>query len=131
MLSYDPSKRISASEALKHPFITKNTNVPVVLATEFHRSLSNLRNFHTQTLFEKAVLTYIASQQMQQQDEAKIRKIFDGFDLDKDGQLSKDEIVAGYTKFYNDPKKAKTHMEQIMKNIDMNHNGKIDYNGKS
>ena len=129
MLTYDPAKRISASEAMKHSFITKFSGKLQVSGSDLQLSLNNLRSFRTQVLFQKAVLTYIASQQLLQQDEAKIRKIFDTFDLNRDGQLTKEEIIAGYSKLYGDSKKAKKQADQIMKNVDLNNNGLIDYNG--
>ncbi|MDR3548128.1 MAG: EF-hand domain-containing protein [Candidatus Pacebacteria bacterium] len=129
MLSYDPAKRASASEALRHPFITSHMGSLEVSGEDLRMSLSNLRNFRTQTLFQKAVLTYLASQQLLQQDEARFRRIFDTFDLDRDGQLTTEELVQGYASLYGDPKRARKQAEQIMKNIDLNHNGTIEYNG--
>ncbi len=129
MLTYDPAKRISAGDAMKHPFIVANIEQHSISGEDLRVSLSNLRNFRTQKLLQKAVLTYIASQQLLQQDEAKFRKIFDTFDLNRDGQLTIEELIQGYTRLYGDPKKAKKQAEQIMRNIDLNHNGFIEYNG--
>lgn len=45
LLTYDPSKRISASDAIQHPWIKKWASVDKVEKTIAAKALSNLRNF--------------------------------------------------------------------------------------
>jgi calcium-dependent protein kinase len=129
MLTLEPEKRISASHALQRPFINKSNGDTQVTDTDLRLSVNNLRNFRTQTLFQKAVLTYFASQQLTQKEEAKIRKLFERFDVNKDGQLTRDELEKGYAKAFGDVKKAKKEVDRILRNIDFNNSGAIDYNG--
>jgi len=79
--------------------------------------------------FQKAVLAYIASQQLCQTEERKLRQAFEALDLDKNGSISKEELIKGYAFVYKDPDKAKEEVERIMRRIDVNQNGAIDYNG--
>lgn len=129
MFVQDPDKRISASDVMKSPWIAKVTTDTKVTDVDLRLSLSNLRNFRTQIVFQGAVLSYIASQKMTQKEEAKIRQIFDVFDADKDGQLSRKELLSGLRHLYGDDKRAKKETEAIFKNIDLNNNGFIEYNG--
>ena len=130
MLTRDADSRISASVALKQPWFNKFTQGAVVSDVDLRLSLCNLRTFRTQLLFQGAVLTYIASQRLSRQEEAKIRLAFDTFDSDKDGELSKKELIAGLRYLYGCSKKAKKEAAEVLKNIDLNHNGTIEYNGR-
>jgi len=130
MLTYDMDKRISASAALQEPWITKYVSErKKVTEKELLLSLHNLKNFRTQTLFQSAVLSYIASQQLSKPDEEKIRNLFDSFDKDKDGQLTKKELLAVLKYMHGDSKRIYKDVDQIFRNIDLNNNGTIEYNG--
>jgi len=129
MFIRDPNKRISASEVMKLPWMAKYVHSSKVTDVDLRMSLRNLRNFRTQVVFQTAVLSYIASQKMSQKEEAKIRAIFDTFDKDKDGQLTKKELIEGLKNIYGDEKRAKKEVEAMFKNIDNNNKGVIVYNG--
>lgn len=131
MFVLNPDKRISASDAMKQPWIAKYNSDCKVTDVDLRLSLCNLRNFRTQMVFQGAVLSYIASQKMSQKEEAKIRQIFDAFDADKDGQVSKKELIAALKYQYGNEKKALKEADIIFKNIDLNNNGVIEYNGKN
>lgn len=122
-------ERISASEALKNPWICNFTDNPKVCEKDLLVSLNNLQNFRLQMMLQKAVSTYIASQKLSQKEETKIKKLFDIFDTNKDGQLTKSELIAGYKSLHGDSKKAKKEAKSILKNIDLNNRGIIEYNG--
>lgn len=130
MLTYSPEKRISASQALRSRFIRKINDESDVTDADLLLSMNNLRNFRTQTRLQNAVLTYCASQQLSQKAEAKIRKLFDIFDTNKDGKLSTEEVLKGYTSIFGNEKKAKKEVERMMKNGKFNNSGVIEYNGK-
>jgi calcium-dependent protein kinase len=129
MLDYDPEKRISASQALSLKYLRKYSEGSDACNADLRISIQNLRNFRTQTKFQKAVLIYCASQKLSQKAEAKIRKLFDIFDTNRDGKLTTEELMFGYKNVYGDTKKAKKEVERIMKNINFNHSGVIEYNG--
>lgn len=79
--------------------------------------------------FQKAVLAYIASQQLSKGEEKKLREIFELLDEDKNGAISKEELIKGFMTIDKDEKKAKLDAERVMRRIDINQNGTIDYNG--
>jgi len=129
MFVLDPKNRISATEALKEHWITMHTFDTKISQGELKLSLRNLRNFRTQMMFQTAVLSYIASQIISPKEEEKIRQIFDIFDTDRDGKLSKKDLTAGLKYIYGDEKRAKKEAENIFRNIDINKKGAIEYNG--
>ncbi len=131
LLKYDAEDRPSASEALKSPWIRSLSENSIISDVELRLSLNNLRNYRNQMLFQKAVLTYIASRQLPQKAEKKIRKLFDFYDTDGDGQISKRELVAGCKLLYGNTRNASKDAERILSHITLNKNGNIGYNGEA
>lgn len=129
MLTYDMKKRITASAALRNPWITKYAYKESITDKDLLLSLNNLKNFRIQTLFQAAVLSYITSQQMSKEEETRIREIFDSFDKDGNGELTKEELINVLRYMHGDNKKIYKEADEIFKNIDLDHNGTIEYNG--
>lgn len=86
-------------------------------------------------------MNYLTTKEEKQE----LLKSFQALDLNGDGQLSKEELIAGnfsyfliiliifyhflgYTKIMN-AAKAEEEVERIMKTVDTNHSGSIDYTG--
>ncbi len=129
MLTLEPGKRISASEALKSKWIQRFVGKSVVTPIDMHISLHSLKVFSTQTVLQKAVLSYVASQHLDKKKEARLRDVFNSLDGDNDGFLSLEELTNGFLKLYGNSAQAKLDAIMVMKKLDANHNGKIDYNG--
>ena len=129
LLKVNVEERISASIALKSPWLEKFNSPPKISDKDLRMSINNLKAFRTQAFMQKAVLTFIASRQLTQKVEEKIRKIFDYYDTNKDGQISKEELIAGYKKLYGENKKVTKDVEHILSTINLNKNGNIGYNG--
>jgi len=55
-------------------------------------------------------------------------KTFQALDLNGDGQLSKEELIIGYKKIM-ESENAEEEVEAIMKVVDSNGSGSIDYTG--
>lgn len=60
MLVVDPNKRISAAQALQHPWIKKAAHEKIN-STETELALSNLKNFRADQKMQQAALTFIVS----------------------------------------------------------------------
>ena len=130
MLIKDPTKRITANEALTHPWFRTGEG-PEAGSSRNGRiieSLRNLINFKTYTTMQKAVLAYLASQQGQESIEERMREIFASLDTNKDGQLTDQELFEGFFKLHNNLTKAKRDTLAVLKRADVNMNGAIDYN---
>lgn len=61
LLAYDPDRRISAEESLKHPWITKKAYEEID-SDAILMALTNLKNFNVEKKLQQAAITFIVSQ---------------------------------------------------------------------
>ncbi len=55
------------------------------------------------------------------ENKTRLTEIFKAFDTNGDGQLDREELIAGYTKFYNgDLQRALLDADEIMNKLDFN-----------
>eukprot|EP01022_Parablepharisma_sp_SALTPOND_P019739 TRINITY_DN3411_c0_g1_i1.p1 TRINITY_DN3411_c0_g1~~TRINITY_DN3411_c0_g1_i1.p1 ORF type:complete len:545 (-),score=58.97 TRINITY_DN3411_c0_g1_i1:101-1735(-) len=128
MLAKSPENRITASQARVHPWVINAFKKPEDISSSLALPLENLRSFYTQHTLQKAVLTFIASQLMDHDQEQPLRKLFSAFDTDDDGQISKDELVLGYKSLNMYEDAAEKEAKEVIRHVDLNINGTIDYN---
>lgn len=95
LLTFDKDKRITAEDALKHPWITDMSAIQVDQAVAMG-ALSNLKTFRADQKLKQATFAFIASQLLSKSEKENMAKIFKAIDLNGDGKLSKDEILQGY-----------------------------------
>lgn len=95
LLTFDKDKRISAEDALKHPWITDMSAIQVDQSVAMG-ALSNLKTFRADQKLKQATFAFIASQLLTKSEKENFAKIFKAIDLNGDGKLSKDEILQGY-----------------------------------
>ena len=74
-------------------------------------------------------MVFISTQLQNKSEEARLRKIFEKLDLNGDGQLSKEELLHGFKEIFPNDKQAEKEVDRILSEVDMNHNGFIDYSG--
>lgn len=127
MLTYAPEKRISAREALNHPWIasysgpkTGNENLSI-------GSLKQLQAFKARNQLQQAALAFIANHLQSQEDTNKLKDAFQKFDKNGDGVLERDELLEGYMNLGKTKAQAIKIVDKIMKEIDINGNGTVDY----
>lgn len=63
-------------------------------------TLNNLRNFRGSSKLKQAALAFIASHLTQDDEKRDLDKIFKAIDINGDGNLSKDEVLAGYEEHF-------------------------------
>jgi|JI10StandDraft_1071094.scaffolds.fasta_scaffold364048_1 calcium-dependent protein kinase len=124
LLTYDPADRISAEEALKHPWV-KECKVELD-AEAANNALSNLRGFRSGQKLKVAASAYIGSQLISKSEKEKLGKIFKALDANGDGRLSKEEIRDGYEEHFG-KLLNEDELDQIFTEIDTDGNGFIDY----
>ena len=127
MLAYDPERRISAEEALKHNWVTKKAyeeadNDATLMA------LTNLKNFNVEKKLQQAAITFIVSQLAQKDDIAELQRAFKALDKNADGKLNREELIEGYRKIFGDM--ADEEVDKILARVDADGSGEIDYSGK-
>lgn len=74
---------------------------------------------------QQAVLTYIVSQLVSNEEISATKKIFKELDTNNDGKLSRDELIQGYRTFYGEF--AEEEASRIMAIADTDNSGEIDY----
>ena len=129
LLTYRYQQRVSAEEALQHPWFAKALQ-DVALSQELPReALQRLKSYRAESKLKEAVYSYVASQLLSEKEKQSFRNSFTALDRNKDGQLSKEEIIQGYEEFQGLPHEfAVREAESIMLEADMDKSGSIDYN---
>ncbi|OMJ75164.1 hypothetical protein SteCoe_25747 [Stentor coeruleus] len=125
MLQFNPNDRITAVQALNHPWIqgpseSSMANVDLV-------SLSHLQNFHAELKLQYAILSFIAFQMVSKEEAKRLSEVFSKIDKNNDGKLSHDELLEAYMQHMG-KEAAIDEVQKIMKQVDVNNSGFIDYN---
>ena len=126
MLTYEPAKRIGAKEVLLHPWFSQYEKKVKQDKTVALSAFENMKRFKRNKKFEHATIGFIINQLVSKEDRADLLKQFLAWDKNKDGVLNKEEIIESYRNVYGtiDP----DIVENIIKSIDLDGNGVIDYN---
>ena len=126
MLTFEPSQRISALEVLQHPWFMKFNEDQENNKEVAKKAFENMKRFKRDKKFEHATIGFIINQLIAKEDRSDLLKQFLAWDKNKDGVLSKQEILESYMNVYgsidNDV------VENMIKSVDMDGNGVIDYN---
>jgi len=120
LLQLDPSKRLTAEQSLKHPWLTGS-------APDENRSdsiMSRLKKFNGENKLKQAALGLIANQLTGEEIE-ELRQVFKKIDADGNGVITLDELNAAADEFGDGF--LNEDIEQILRGIDVDGNGTIDY----
>jgi calcium-dependent protein kinase len=133
LLDYNPVKRPTAEQAMQNPWMIK-----CLFSGEDNKLdnnvAQNLMKFQSAVSLQKASLAFIANQLGQYEDIQQIKDEFDKIDTNKDGILSKEELiecknplnVLGFNKLYPFDE-AQTKVNEIIAEIDFNNDGTISF----
>ena len=130
LLINDPQKRISAEEALNHPWFKENKSKELFNQINdeniLKKMVENLKNYKNQSVIQETALAYLVHNYPDFKDVINACKLFNQIDTNNDGKINKEELYKGL--------KEKIKMENlenvvnlIFKNLDMNNNGFIEY----
>ena len=126
MLTFDPAKRISALEVLKHPWFLK-FNEDQENNKEFAKTaFENMKRFKRNKKFEHATIGFIINQLIAKEDRSDLLKQFLAWDKNKDGVLNKQEIKESYKAVYGNI--DDDVIDNMIASVDSDGNGVIDYN---
>lgn len=124
LLTYNPEDRISAEDALQHPWIAE-TKIEIDAAAAGN-ALTNLRSFRSNQKLKTAAAAYIGSQLISKAEKEKLGKIFKALDANGDGKLSKEEIHDGYEEHFG-KLLNEDELDQLFNDVDTDKSGFIDY----
>jgi calcium-dependent protein kinase len=131
LLTRDPSKRISAEEALNHVWFkklkTKEKLNELVKNNKF-KFINNLKNYRTDKVLQSAALAYLVHNFNQMEDVREANKLFNSIDVNGDGKITKIELLTGLKKVLNiSDDSLEEDVDKIFKNIDADNNGYIEF----
>ena len=126
MLEFHPSKRLSANEALTHKWLVSN-NTKTVDKNLSIKCLKNMKKFHAERKLQQASLTYIVNNLLSKEEKNDLLELFQQFDTNGDGVLTKEEILHGYQTIMPFDY-AEREVQRIMTEVDIDKSGTIDYN---
>mmetsp|Transcript_16048 Transcript_16048/g.17955 ORF Transcript_16048/g.17955 Transcript_16048/m.17955 type:complete len:502 (-) Transcript_16048:65-1570(-) len=125
LLTYDPEERISASEALHHPWIEKYVHAEAMPDIN-SVVVPQLKAFRNNAVLQKATLTYIASQLVSVGETENLKKTFQQLDADQNGVLTLDEVTKGYLEMYGNGITVE-EIKTMFEDVDTDKSGTIDY----
>ena len=125
-LIHDKNKRISAVEALKHPFFANiDLNNIYHEKIDLKEVLSSLKYFSKHSKFYQVVLAFLSHNYAEKSQLDKLKKIFYKIDTNLDGKLSKEELMNAYK--IAGIRINKNQLDKIIKSMDFDNNGYIEY----
>ncbi|KAI3431988.1 uncharacterized protein J3R85_007646 [Psidium guajava] len=122
MLTRDPKKRITAAEALDHPWLREDgvaSDKPIDSAV-----LLRMRQFRASNKLKKLALKVIA-ENLSEEEIKGLRQTFNNMDTDGSGTITFDEFKSGLSRLGS--KLTEAEMRQLMDAADVDKNGTIDY----
>jgi len=121
MLTFSDSKRPSMKECLEHEwFAVRGRELQKVVAPQ---QFAALKEFTEVSALSRSLLFEIASRLPMERAE-KIVQIFEAFDLNRDGNISKDELSRGFASF---GMKDQGILESTFKALDVDQNGTLSF----
>ena len=133
LLEFDSMKRISAEEALQHPWfeieqVKSNDNAGLFKVKNPNKLLNNLINYKSDNILRCTIIAYLVHNNIQLNQVHEAIKLFNKIDRNGDGQISREELYKGLENFLNlSGKELEEKVNIIFNNIDTDHNGYIEY----
>ncbi|XP_031405501.1 calcium-dependent protein kinase 29 [Punica granatum] len=122
MLTRDPRKRITAAQALGHPWMKEDgvaSDRPISSAV-----LTRIKQFRAMNKMKKLALKVIA-ENLSEEDIKGLRQMFNNMDTDGSGTITFEELKTGLSRLGS--KLSEAEMKQLMDAADVDKNGTIDY----
>lgn len=125
LLEPDPNKRISAANACLHPWIMKHSKK--VSREDIKDVLSTVKTFKKTSKLKEAIHTFIISKVLDPKLYRKEGKVFEMMDSNKDGTISKQELVRIMVSDSVTVEEAEVWADNIMEQVDSDLSGDINY----
>jgi calcium-dependent protein kinase len=133
LLEFDSNQRITAEEALNHPWfeskqVKSQDNEGLFKVKNPIKLLNNLINYRSDNILRSTVFAYLIHNNIQLNQVHDAIKLFNNIDKNGDGQITREELYKGFEKFLKlSGKDLQDKVDIIFNNIDTDHNGYIEY----
>jgi calcium-dependent protein kinase len=125
LLKTDPGARLTPQQAFNSKWL-QSSRLPNVSQTLLEQSANNLKRFMASHKFQKAVIRFITSQLLTDQDKKELDLVFKTVNKSGTGQVSSEEMIE-YFKKYIDEQVDEQVMKMIFTRVDTDNNGVVDY----
>ncbi|KAI4316988.1 hypothetical protein L6164_024905 [Bauhinia variegata] len=122
MLTYDPKKRITAAEALEHPWMKEGgeaSDKPIDSAV-----FKRMKQFRAMNKMKKLALKVIA-ESLSEEEIQGLKQMFNNMDTDGSGTITFEELKTGLSRLGS--KLSENEIKQLMEAADVDRSGSIDY----
>ncbi|CAJ1972586.1 unnamed protein product [Sphenostylis stenocarpa] len=122
MLTYDRKERITAAEALEHPWLKEDGE-----ASEKHPDsavLMRMKRFKAMNQMKKLALKAVA-ENLSEEETKGLRQMFNNMDTDGSGTITFEELKSGLSRLGS--QLGESEIRQLMNAIDIDKTGTIDY----
>ena len=130
LLAMDPEQRITAEEALNHPwfkeFKSQEKYNKINDKNTMKTLINNLKTYRRTSVIQETALAYLVHHFPQIKDVVNSCKLFNQIDKNGDGKISEDELLKGFSERYSS-ETLESDIDEIYKNLDMDNNGYIEY----
>ena len=90
--------------------------------------MNEIAKFTIGNNLRRSILSFIISKKLYDENQNKIRKVFNSLDVNHDGTIEKKELFKQYRKYFpGTPKEQWKKIELFIDTADINKNGKIEY----
>ena len=130
LLTMDPEQRISAEQALNHPWFKEFKSQEIYNRINDSDTIKvlveNLKKYKRTSIIQETALAYLVHHFPQIKDVVNSCKLFNQIDKSGDGKITKAELLRGLSERYKSDT-LEADVEEIYKNLDMDNNGYIGY----
>ena len=128
LLTKNYKNRLSAVEALQHPWIQNidNQKINFISIETLNQIVDNLYRYSAVQKLQQASIAFIVHNLISREMTKELRKCFIQFDTNGDGRLDREELISGL-KMVDTKKDLEQEVDRVMKIIDVDGNGFIEY----
>ena len=131
MLARNPNERYDADDLLKEEYFHQDLNEGDSEQKAGKSFLNVVNSISTLTVgknLRKSAMSYIIARKLYNENDQKLRKIFEALDADHNGYIDKKELLTQYNKYFpGTTKKQMKVINNFLETADVDNNGKIDY----